>query len=448
MNIAHRRIIVALCSALLVGGSMPTTAWSDTSADLKDQLSQAQTELDGLYANAETASNELNKTVDDLAATEADIEETSAQIEVKQSELGIAQKTLEHTVAESYKDGPVSLLSIVLSSTSFEDFVSRIYYANKVSESYSQQIQTVKTIQSDLAQKRSALEEQHSSLEQLRVAQEEQKNQLTTKAREVETYVAGLSAELQEALAAEAAARAEEARAKAAAALEAAGGSVDAGAADASSASNGGQGQQSQQAPQEGRQNAPKDDEKKESEENRPEAPSSESQEQEKEKETEQPQETREQQQEQPQEQREPQEPEDQESDSPQEDSEPSTPEDSSSSEEPAQGGDRAAVVNYVLAQVGKPYVWATHGPDSFDCSGLTGAAYESIGIFVGYSDSYQVQFCNKPASEAVYGDIVWRPGHVGLCIGGGVTVEAFNPSMGVGYGSVDSFELSGSPLP
>lgn len=107
----------------------------------------------------------------------------------------------------------------------------------------------------------------------------------------------------------------------------------------------------------------------------------------------------------------------------------------------------RTSVVNYVLAQVGKAYVWATHGPDTFDCSGLTGAAYDSIGYFVGYSDSYQEQFCNKPASEAVYGDIVWRPGHVGLCIGGGVTVEAHNPALGIGYGSIYNFQRSGSPL-
>ena len=419
MNIAHRRIVVALCSALLVGGSaMPTTAWSDTSEDLKAQLAQAQTELDSLYASAEAASNELNKTVDDLIATEASIEETSVQIEEKQSELTVAQKTLEQAVAQNYKDGPVSLLSIVLASTSFEDFVSRVYYANKVSESYSQQIQTVKDIQNDLAQKRSSLEEQRNSLEQLRIAQEEQKDQLTARASEAESYVAGLSSELQEALAAEAAARAEEARAKAAAALEAAGGSVDAGAADASATSN------NQQTLQEDR----KDETKKENEEERQETPQNDTQEQERQEQQEQD--------EQPEGQPEQQE------ESKEEEPKPSAPEESSHS------GDRAAVVNYVLAQVGKPYVWATHGPDSFDCSGLTGAAYDSIGIFVGYSDSYQVQFCNKPASEAVYGDIVWRPGHVGLCIGGGVTVEAFNPSMGVGYGSVDTFQRSGSPLP
>lgn len=53
----------------------------------------------------------------------------------------------------------------------------------------------------------------------------------------------------------------------------------------------------------------------------------------------------------------------------------------------PARGGDGAAnpmalrAVDYALAQVGDPYVWAANGPDSWDCSGLTRGAYLSAGI-------------------------------------------------------------------
>jgi cell wall-associated NlpC family hydrolase len=38
-------------------------------------------------------------------------------------------------------------------------------------------------------------------------------------------------------------------------------------------------------------------------------------------------------------------------------------------------------VIDYVYAQVGKPYVGGAAGPDAFDCSGLTMAAYRQIGI-------------------------------------------------------------------
>ncbi|HEY4331222.1 MAG TPA: LysM peptidoglycan-binding domain-containing protein, partial [Ilumatobacteraceae bacterium] len=40
-----------------------------------------------------------------------------------------------------------------------------------------------------------------------------------------------------------------------------------------------------------------------------------------------------------------------------------------------------ATLLSYLRAQVGKPYVFNTAGPDSFDCSGLVVAAYSQIGI-------------------------------------------------------------------
>ena len=43
--------------------------------------------------------------------------------------------------------------------------------------------------------------------------------------------------------------------------------------------------------------------------------------------------------------------------------------------------GPAAAVVAYAYAQLGKPYRFFTAGPDTFDCSGLSMAAYAQIGI-------------------------------------------------------------------
>ena len=40
-------------------------------------------------------------------------------------------------------------------------------------------------------------------------------------------------------------------------------------------------------------------------------------------------------------------------------------------------------IVRYALAQQGKPYVFATAGPDTFDCSGLISAAYRQVGVGV-----------------------------------------------------------------
>jgi cell wall-associated NlpC family hydrolase len=46
--------------------------------------------------------------------------------------------------------------------------------------------------------------------------------------------------------------------------------------------------------------------------------------------------------------------------------------------------GDMAKVINFALAQLGKPYVWGATGPNSYDCSGLTQASYAAAGIHIG----------------------------------------------------------------
>ena len=103
----------------------------------------------------------------------------------------------------------------------------------------------------------------------------------------------------------------------------------------------------------------------------------------------------------------------------------------------PAPNGGAAAAVAYAKAQVGKPYRFATSGPDSFDCSGLTGAAWERGGVsLVRYSGAQYQQTMRISFGDLQPGDLLfWGPGgsdHVDIYIGGGMVVSASNPSVGV----------------
>jgi cell wall-associated NlpC family hydrolase len=85
-------------------------------------------------------------------------------------------------------------------------------------------------------------------------------------------------------------------------------------------------------------------------------------------------------------------------------------------------------VVGVAIAQLGKPYVWGTAGPDTFDCSGLVVYAYSQMGVSLPHS-SYALWNAGVYVSQDQLepGDLVFFDGlgHVGIYIGGGQFIHA-----------------------
>jgi cell wall-associated NlpC family hydrolase len=82
----------------------------------------------------------------------------------------------------------------------------------------------------------------------------------------------------------------------------------------------------------------------------------------------------------------------------------------------------------FALAQLGKPYVWGSNGPNSWDCSSLMQAGWASAGVAIPRTTFVQVNAGTPVAlSEARSGDLVFiagtdgtarDPGHVGMVAG------------------------------
>jgi cell wall-associated NlpC family hydrolase len=98
----------------------------------------------------------------------------------------------------------------------------------------------------------------------------------------------------------------------------------------------------------------------------------------------------------------------------------------------PVTGGGNARVVAFALAQVGKPYVFGGNGPNVFDCSGLTAAAWHRVGVSIPRISYDQARL--HRVSSLQPGDIIIYTGgsHVGIYIGGGNVVVAENPHTGI----------------
>jgi cell wall-associated NlpC family hydrolase len=122
--------------------------------------------------------------------------------------------------------------------------------------------------------------------------------------------------------------------------------------------------------------------------------------------------------------------------------------------------GNKAAA--WALLQLGKPYVWAAAGPEAFDCSGLTMAAWATQGVQLPhYTVTQMAEGVPSPVdlSHAVSGDLVFipgsdgtaaAPGHVGV-VAGVVTTAAGSrvwivqaPMTGVPVEITDSKDWAG----
>lgn len=104
-------------------------------------------------------------------------------------------------------------------------------------------------------------------------------------------------------------------------------------------------------------------------------------------------------------------------------------------------------VVNFALAQVGKPYVWGAAGPWSYDCSGLVAAAFAQVGISLPHNDQ-QILYSGKgyavSRNNLQPGDVVWPyVGHVFIYIGNGRIVEAARPGVGVVTNNLYAFSTA-----
>lgn len=101
----------------------------------------------------------------------------------------------------------------------------------------------------------------------------------------------------------------------------------------------------------------------------------------------------------------------------------------------------------FARSRVGAAYCWGGNGPTCYDCSGLTTAAWRYAGRSIPRTSEAQVEgLAAVSFAELRPGDIVWRPGHVGLYVGDGLVVHAPGTGKTVTYQSVTRFQKAVRP--
>jgi cell wall-associated NlpC family hydrolase len=108
----------------------------------------------------------------------------------------------------------------------------------------------------------------------------------------------------------------------------------------------------------------------------------------------------------------------------------------------PPNGPVAAAALAFARAQLGKPYLYAASGPNSYDCSGLVMAAFRSAGVSLPhYSGAMYDTLPHVPLAAVQVGDLLfWGSGgseHVAFYVGDGKLLEAGGSTHIVHVGAI-----------
>lgn len=175
------------------------------------QYEQVQTQLEQIATEYAQLASEQAQTQDQIEQVQAQVDSTQAEIDATQKditkrtkELEKSQDVLAERMASTYKTGDQSFLSVLLSSSSFDQLISNVFYMNKVNESDRALIEEVKDAKAALEEKKfsleqskAALEQSKSELEALNQQQTQQLNDMQAKKDEVTKVLSGLSDDVQ-----------------------------------------------------------------------------------------------------------------------------------------------------------------------------------------------------------------------------------------------------------
>ena len=208
-----RRAVALLTATALLSGlvllvpgrarAVENAAYADALAQL-DSITSA---YEALSLQQDATYAQLEEVQVQIADNEAEAEGVQRDIEASQARLAEQQKVLAAQIHSEYKTGGVNLLSILLSSTTFEEAISKVHYHNAVCQREAEAIAAVKDTKASLQSQQNELEgikqellKQQEDIEGLLGQQRQQADEMYQQQLEAATLVQSLPREVQETL--------------------------------------------------------------------------------------------------------------------------------------------------------------------------------------------------------------------------------------------------------
>jgi murein DD-endopeptidase MepM/ murein hydrolase activator NlpD len=195
-------LVILAMVAGIVFSAFPNIASAASSTELKKELATAQKNRDAAKQQLENVKNNkanvskeianidvaINQAESDIANTEAEIQQSNINIEIKTQELAEAEANcvqyddnFKTRARVMYENGTGSYIEVLLGSTSFGDFLSRVEMIKEIVDYDKNMLAQLIASRNAISDAKTALEEEKTSLELRQSQLEAKKEELNTR---------------------------------------------------------------------------------------------------------------------------------------------------------------------------------------------------------------------------------------------------------------------------
>jgi cell wall-associated NlpC family hydrolase len=185
--------------SLLPWSTLASAAPTNATIEAKRaEAKAARAALDDLNDQFEMKVEEYNAVTEALERTRADIEKTRAQLATAESRLLASEQRLEERVRAIYTGGgEIGMVEVLLGTSSFDDFLTRVDLLNRISASDADLVVEVTTYRDTVAAAAVALENREAEQVALRQEADAKKRQVEAALKRQQQYLSSLNAEVQ-----------------------------------------------------------------------------------------------------------------------------------------------------------------------------------------------------------------------------------------------------------
>ncbi|WP_018749958.1 murein hydrolase activator EnvC family protein [Paenibacillus sanguinis] len=154
--------------------------------------------LKELLVQIDAVSNQLSKIAMDIENTEHDLRATAKQLDETKARIEERSRLLDSRIRLMYTDGAVSYLDVLLSSTSFTDFLERADSLQAIANQDHVLLEEHKHDKELIVQQQQQLEQDYAKVKKLYADAESHKSQLEAKEVEKQQLIAKYSEEIEQ----------------------------------------------------------------------------------------------------------------------------------------------------------------------------------------------------------------------------------------------------------